>query len=50
MRMLVPVTRVNEIEAMYERRRVNVQVERGSPFTSTRELLYNASILFTRER
>ena len=49
-RMLVPVTRVNEIEAMYERRRVNVQVERGSPFTSTSELPYNASILFTRER
>ena len=49
-RMLVPVTRVNKIEAVYERRRVNVQVERGSPFTSTRELLNNASILFTRER
>ena len=48
--MLVPVTRVNEIEAVYERRRVNVQVERGSPFTSTSELPYNASSLFTRER
>ena len=47
--MLVPVTRVNEIEALYERRRLNVQVERGSPFTSTRELPYNASILFTRQ-
>ena len=48
--MLVPVTRVNKIEVVYEKRRVNVQVERGSPFTSTRELPYNASILLTRER
>ena len=48
--MLVPVTRVHKIEAVYERRRVNVQVEGGSTFTSTSELPYNASSLFTRER
>ena len=43
-------TRVNEIEAMYERPRVNVKVERGSTFTSTRDLPYIVSILFTRVR
>jgi len=37
---------VNKIEAMYERPRVNVKIERGSTFTFTRDLLYIASILF----
>lgn len=48
--MLVIVTRVNEIEAMYEKPRINVQVERGSTFTCTRDLPHIASVLFTRER
>ena len=39
-------THVNRIEAMYERSRVNVIVEPGSTFPSTRDLPYNASILF----
>ena len=46
----VKFTRVNEIEAMYERPRVNVKVERGSTFTFTRDLPYIVSILFTRVR
>ena len=51
--MLIPLTRnfsvrthVNTIEAMYERSRVNVIVERGSTFTFMRGLSYIASILF----
>ena len=36
----VKCTRVNEIEAKYERPRVNVKVERGSTFTFTRDLPY----------
>ena len=38
------------IEAMYERPRVNVNVERGSTFTFTRDLLYIVSVLFTRTK
>ena len=38
--MHVKFTRVNEIEAKYERPRVNVKVERGSTFTFTRDLPY----------
>ena len=34
----VKCTRANEIEAKYERPRVNVKVERGSTFTFTRDL------------
>ena len=41
-------TLVNKIEAMYERPRVNVKVERGSTFTFTRDLPYILSTLFTR--
>ena len=44
----VKLTRVNKIEAMYERPRVNVKVERGSTFAFTFGLSYIASILFTR--
>ena len=44
----VKLTRENEKEAMYERLRVNVKVERGSTFTFTRGLPYIVSILFTR--
>ena len=43
-------TRVNTIEATYERSRVNVKVERGSTFTFTRDLPYIVSISFTRVR
>ena len=50
MRTHVNFTRENEIEAMYERPHVSVEVERGSTFTYTRDLSYNVSILFTRER
>ena len=39
-------TRVNEIEAMYERPRVNVKVERGSTFTFLRDPPY---IIYTRK-
>ena len=46
----VKFTRVNEIEAMYERPRVNVKVERGSTFTYARDLPYIVSILFMRVR
>ena len=46
----VKFTRVNEIETMYERPRVNVKVERGSTFTYTRDLPYVVFILFTRVR
>ena len=44
----VKLTRANEIEAMYERSRVHVNVERGSTFTFTCGVSYIASILFTR--
>ena len=47
MRAHVKFTRVNEIEAMYERPRVNVKVERGSTFTFMRDLPYIVSISFT---
>ena len=43
----VKFTCVNEIEALYERLRVQVKVDRGSTFTFTHDLLHNASILFT---
>ena len=46
MRTLVNFTHVNKIEAMYERPRVNVRVERGSTFTFLRGLSYIASIFF----
>ena len=48
MRTHVNFTRVNEIEAMYGRSRVNVKVERSSTFTFTRGLSNTASILLTR--
>ena len=48
MRMHVKFMRVNEIEEVYERPRVNVKDERGSTFTITRYLPYIVSILFTR--
>ena len=45
-------TRVNEIEAIYEKSRVNVKLKRDSTFTfkgvCERDLSYMASILFTR--
>ena len=37
---------VNEIEAMYERPRVNSKVERGPTFTFKRDIKYIVSILF----
>ena len=40
----VNFTRVNEIEAMYERSRVNVKVEARSTFTLTSDLSCIASI------
>ena len=43
----VKFTCVNKLEAMYERPRVNVKVERGLVFTFTRDLPYIASNLFT---
>ena len=39
---------VNEIEAMYERPRVNVKLERGSTLTFTRDLSNIVSVLYTR--
>ena len=47
MRTLVNFTHVNTIEAMYERPRVNVRVERGSTFTFMRGLSYIDLFLFT---
>ena len=47
-RRRVKLTRVNKIEAMYERPRVNVKVERGSTFAFTFGLSFIASILFAR--
>ena len=38
-------TRVNKIEDMYDRSRVNLKVEPRSTFTFTRDLLYIVSIL-----
>ena len=46
----VKFTRVNEIETLYERPRLNVKVERGSTFTYARDLPYIVSILFMRIR
>ena len=43
---LVNYTRVNKIEAMYERPRVNVRVDRGSTFTFMHGLSYIDSISF----
>ena len=43
----VKFTCVYEIEAMYERPRVNAKVERGSPLTFTRDLPYIVSISLT---
>ena len=43
MRTHVNFTRVNKIEAMYERPCVNVRVERGSTVAFTRDLPYIAS-------
>ena len=39
---------VNEIEAMYERPRVNVKLERGSTLTFMRDLSNIVSVLYTR--
>ena len=44
----VSFTRVNKIETMYGRSRINVKVEPRSSFTFTSVLSYIASILFTR--
>ena len=44
----VSFTRVNKIETMYGRSRVNVKVEPRSSFTFKRVLSYIAFILFTR--
>ena len=41
-------TRVNEIEAVYERPRVNVKVEGGSTFAFMRDLPYIVFLSFTR--
>ena len=38
----------NKIEAMFERLRVNVNVDPRITFTFTRDLLYKASFLFTQ--
>ena len=43
---LVNFTHVNKIEAMYERPRVNVRVERGSTFTFMHGLSYIDPISF----
>ena len=48
MRTHVNFTSVNEMQAMYERPRVNVKVERRSTFTFTRDTSYIASSLLTR--
>ena len=46
----VNFTRVNTIETMYGRLRVNVKVEPSSTFTFVRGLSYMASFSFTRVR
>ena len=48
MRTHVNFTRVNKIEVMYDRPRVNVRVKRGSTFAFTRNVPYITSISFTR--
>ena len=48
MRTHVNFTRVNNIETMYGRSRVNVKVESLSTLTFTRDLSYIASISLTR--
>ena len=40
-------TRVNKIDDMYDRSRVNLKVEPRSTFTFSRDLLYIVSTLFT---
>ena len=50
MRTHANFTRVNEIEAMYERPSVDVKVERGSTSTYKRDLPYGVSSLFTRAK
>ena len=40
--------RVNKMEAMFERLRVNVNVDSRIAFAFTRDLLYKASFLFTQ--
>ena len=47
MRTHVNFTRVNKIEVISDRPRVNVTVKRGSTFAFTRDLPYIAFILFT---
>jgi len=47
---LVKFTRINEIEAMYGRSRVNVKVEPRSTLTFAPDLPYIVSILFTYAR
>ena len=42
------VNKIEVMEVMYERPRVNVKVERDSTFVFTRDPTYIASILFTR--
>ena len=44
----VHFTRLNKVDAMYERSHVNVKVEPGSTFTFTRDLPHVATILSTR--
>ena len=46
-RTRVKLTCVNKIEAMYERPRVNVEVEPRSTFTFTRDLSYIASLFLS---
>ena len=47
MRTHINFTRVNKIEVISDRPRVNVTVKRGSTFAFTRDLPYIAFILFT---
>ena len=44
----VTFTRVNKIEAVYERLSVNVKVDVAQLFTFTRDTLYTVSILYMR--
>ena len=46
MRMRIKFTRLNEIEAKYEKLRVDVKVKRGLTFTFTRDFQYFALSLF----
>ena len=47
LRTHVNFTRVNKIEAMYERSRLNIKVESPLTITFTRDLSSIASVLFT---